>query len=99
MRLVSAFVLLCVLGVTPAAFADVLGCGCGDDTTIEPNRDMTAPNDQAVPRDLSSSPPDLWPRDARRDRRRRRRSAGAGMMVLSGLGVCGVVVARRRVRA
>jgi hypothetical protein len=98
MRFVFALVLLGVLGITPAAFADSVGCG-GDDTTVNPNADMTVPNDLATPRDLSL-PRDLSSRgDARREVHRRRRARGAGLIVISGLGACGVAVARRRVRA
>lgn len=95
MRIFAALFVLAVLGVTPA-FADA-GIGCGDDTSnVEPSdmsvRDLSAP-DLSAPGDLSGR------RDARRDRRRRRRAAGMGLVVLSGLGLCGVAVARRRVRA
>jgi hypothetical protein len=95
MRFIFALVLLGVLGITPAAFADVAG-NCGDDEgpaspadlSVAPPHDMTIP-----PRDLSSRG------DARREVRRRRRAKGAGLVVLSGLGACGVAVARRRGRA
>jgi hypothetical protein len=96
MRILVAFAMLAVLGVTPA-FADVLGCGC--------DKPDVPPPDMSMPRDLSPAPDLAAPsdlsglRDARRERRRRHRAAGAGMLVLSGLGACGVVVARRRVRA
>ncbi|HEX6839728.1 MAG TPA: hypothetical protein VF334_24285 [Polyangia bacterium] len=95
MRILLAFALLTVVGVTPA-LADSLGCG-GDDTTLGPPLDMSI-HDLAQPHDLSQ-PRDLIQRDARRDRRRRRRAAAAGMIALSGLGACGVALARRRVRA
>jgi len=92
MRIVSASIIAGVLGLTSVAFADA-GIGCGDDTTVEPNHDMSAPqHDLAAPHDLST------PRDARRDRRRRRGAAGAGLVVLSGLGASCVAVARRKVR-
>jgi len=94
MRTLFAFATLAVLAVTPA-FADSLGCG--DDTTLGPPGDMSIQD--LAPRDLSSPPRDILRFDARRDRRRRRRAAAAGMIALSGLGLCGVVVARRQVRS
>jgi len=94
MRIACALVLLLVLGITPAAFADVAG-NCGDDEGPAPPADLTvpAPRDMAAPRDLST------PRDGRRVRRRRRRASGVGLVLLAGLSAGGVAVARRRVRA
>jgi hypothetical protein len=94
MRILSALALLGVLGVTSLAYADAgLGCG-GDDTTEAP-----IGQDMSVPRDLTMPMRDLDRGDVRREKRTRRRAAGAGMIVLSGLGVAGVALTRRRVRA
>lgn len=85
-----------MLGATPA-FADVLGRGCEKPDVPPP--DMSMPRDLSPSRDLAA-PSDLSGlRDARLERRRRHRAAGAGMIVLSGRGACGVAMARRRVRA
>ena len=101
MRIVLAIVVLCLLAVTRLAWADAVGCGCSDDTTVSPpyGNDLAVPRDQAAPVDLAA-PGDLsLPRDACRERTRRHRAAGAGSLAVAALALSGVVVARRRVRA
>ncbi len=89
MRILAAFSLLAVLGLTPA-FADA-GIGCGDDTSnVQPAdmsiRDLAAP-DLKSPSDLSGR------RDARREQRR---AHGRGLVLLSGVAALAVIALRRR---
>jgi len=94
MRIASLFAFLGVLAITPAAFADSLGRGCGpyDDNPIKPP-DFTVPRDMSVTQPHDMRPPT----DARRETHRRHKQAGAlGMGLMAAASLAGVVVARRR---
>jgi hypothetical protein len=114
MRIVVALVFLGVLGITPAALADVLpapgqcaereeGCGgCAQEVCSPPlGPDMAIPRDDLSlpPRDLASPPSD-GALDACRERMRTRtRAKGRGLALLSGLSAIAIVAMRRRGRA
>ncbi|HXU71032.1 MAG TPA: hypothetical protein VN947_16975 [Polyangia bacterium] len=110
MRMLVAFVLLCVLGLPSPARADSMvgpgecgeadaGCGCTQHYCNPP----LGP-DLSMPRDLSMPPRDLLSPgdeglDACRERRQRRQRAhGRGLVLLSGLSALAVLALRRRYR-